>query len=661
MGLADLLAHARRRRGLASMLQLARRRSPIPQDVRSAIERVVRSAPAGARPSALIGQVRSLLDGDSLRVLAEHPGVVLAELRARVPGQPEVPLAPARRAPIAAEAFAGGGLYDLALTVEGIVVSEVCEIDEHAVASIRANLHPLARATDALVWSPSVPPGGLDVLTGGPPCQPFSKGRAMDVSDSLKGPADPRNMYPRVLEWVADAQPRIVCLENSAQLADDPEYRAYTAWWLKQLRELGYEGTVWRLSAASYGTPQNRLRAWVVAWPSGAPWGQVLRSPPPETYGKPGSEGVRSGRLLPWTRVFDRLNSGCCAGWGLTTCVNLGNVEGSCIFCVDGINYQPAPNTTRDELRVEVTPRRAEAMASKIDGQRFKIEKFRPAVASVASAWRQLRGDERRLTEYLAPTVIKRFSSGWEHGLLVPEGLGEWGDVDRGDPVAVKAWVSQLRGMGVRDAAKLQDVPQWYQFSGSRSQQLAQIGNGIPVNMGRAVARHLLRALGYTVPLPGSMAAGDLDTYRGPTSGLWPLDRLDPCAGLTAPLGYVESTPELQRVPYREPTPQQRRQRPNVTRQAFEQQRPFRERVQRRVAAIGADETRERHVPRQQRVGYWKPTPQSGTETYVHDWSWRPSRPRDAPPGFTDLQEFRAWVEGEDERVYEHYAKIYGW
>jgi len=70
------------------------------------------------------------------------------------------------KAPRAAEAFTGGGLYSLALHAEGFDVVETCEYNRDAVATLQINLYPDARQCDAREWTP---PGDLDLLTGGPP------------------------------------------------------------------------------------------------------------------------------------------------------------------------------------------------------------------------------------------------------------------------------------------------------------------------------------------------------------------------------------------------------------------------------------------------------------------------------------------------------------
>lgn len=606
---------------------------------------------------------RSVPEGIKTRkVWADWPEAARAALFAQLMGPP-VP-----RPPQAVSVFSGGGLYDLALFLEGIEVQETAEIEPRAVETLRANLHPRAVPTDALLWTPTATPvDGLDILTGGPPCQPFSQGRNLGRGYGPAGPADPRNMYPRVLDWVADSTPRIVCLENSAQLAKDPEYRTYIDWWFSQLDALGYAGTLWVISAASYGTPQARWRAWAVAWPKGASWGSGLRTAPPATHGRPGTKRVESGELLPWTRAFDRLNSGCCAGYGLTTCNNLGNRNGRCATCVAGVNYDPAPNYNVNEMRANLTQAAVKGASSWKDPEAgwgaaeektgaLRIQSFRPVAALAATAWEQLKTDAKRLTRYLAPTVTVRILKGAPYGLLVPEGADPWGSVDRYDRASVEGYVSQLKQMSVRDAAKLQDVPQWYRFEGPRTEQYRQIGNGIPVNMGRAVAAHLLRALDYPTPLPDSVAAQSL-------RGLWPLDRVDICASFPGLLGYADALPFHAWRQKPRLTTQQRRRRPFPTSEEFQAMKRARQQVGRRVAAIHPQATRQ--DPRFIELGYWKSQRggagqmAAGQQIYVHDPTWVPQSSLEPPPGFADLNGFLHWVQAQDPAVVNHYRAVY--
>ncbi len=112
-----------------------------------------------------------------------------------------------------------------------------------------------------------------------------------------------------------------------------------------------------------------------------------------------------------------------------------------------------------------------------------------------------------RKTRWLAPTLTASLAKGAPMGLLLEPGA----TFHQG--ATVQEYQS-LRRMTVREAAKLMDVPQWYIFRGPIREQYRQIGNGVPVNMARAIARHVLNAFGRKVPEPRSLAT-DAD------AGLW--------------------------------------------------------------------------------------------------------------------------------------------
>ena len=197
-----------------------------------------------------------------------------------------------------------------------------------------------------------------------------------------------------------------------------------------------------------------------------------------------------------------------------------------------------------------------------------------------------------------------------------------------------------------REAAKLQDVPQWWAFTWDegdarteaqqRKAVFRQIGNGIPVNMGRAAVRQVLGALGYQTPIPGSMAASEV-------SGLWPTSRVDPCVKFNAPyavVGALWDTEAYEREyaarKGREPrlptkpslTREERAQRPIVDEQAwarFREQRAFQE----------------------QRRPYWHDPFASGVEEY--NWAAIARHTflaGEIPPGMEGSAEFIRELEG---------------
>ncbi|MFF2431075.1 DNA cytosine methyltransferase [Streptomyces mirabilis] len=71
--------------------------------------------------------------------------------------------------------------------------------------------------------------GEVDVLAGGPPCQPFSAGGV------AKGDEDKRNMFPAVFKAVRDMRPKVVLCENVRGLLRD-SFSDYFAYILNELR-----------------------------------------------------------------------------------------------------------------------------------------------------------------------------------------------------------------------------------------------------------------------------------------------------------------------------------------------------------------------------------------------------------------------------------------
>lgn len=396
---------------------------------------------------------------------------------------------------------AGAGIYSLAFILEGIEAGEVCEIDPDALATIRRNIDPAprnsARPVDAHTWTPAVPEGGLDVLYGGPPCQPWS------TAGAGKGQRDERDLFPEVIRLATQTTPRVICVENVGSYSQDKEggrgilaakHRDYVEAWWQDLRAAGYEGVIWALLAADYGTPQARPRVFFVAWPKGASWGERLREPPPATHAPP--DVAKELGLLPWVSGFDRLNEGCCRGYGYHSCAYLNNLMGMCEGCWDGQSYQEAEN----ESAVELTegelaylfrdPRRVSRHPwSDLAGERLPSS---VEVRMGGKAWH---------SRWLAPTMTANMAKGVPYNVLhAPDGP---------------------RKISVREAAKLMDLPQWWVFAGKPRAQARQVGNGVSLATGRAVARHLVRAFGRKVqPEP---RVEDLGLWSsGCNVGPWP-------------------------------------------------------------------------------------------------------------------------------------------
>ena len=670
-----------------------------PSGYREAFDRAMAavSRQQDPRPSFVLARVRELVARDR-RLKAwvqENPAVVMMEARAKLPRQPSTPLTPPPRQrkidpvsvgitgivapgvnklvdrPIAAEAFSGGGLLGCALWLEGVYVSELCEWDEWAVKTLKTNIHEHAVSSDALEWNPSVPDGGLDLLCGGPPCTDFSPARDLGGGVNLVANSN-RNLYPRVLEWIADTQPRVVAMENTANVATSrvrgirrsfvvqppgagsgnigPFFRS---WW-RNLDRLGYEGVFWVMYAPDYGTPQNRTRAWVIAWPKGAPWGETLRTIPEPTFEHPASVAVASGKKLPWVSAFDRLLSGCCGGYGFSDCINACYLEGACATCIDGARYERAPNMGGAQGRRAPSASVVRRMAgvfergSGADALRLKALGFIDLTPWNAFARRQVVpefGD--RVTDWLSRAITSNIAKDDIQALMAPPDMPKavWEGRYSRDGRERRRFVKHMVRASVRDAAKLQDVPNFWLFEGGKNAAFQQVGNGIPVNMGRTVVRSILGALGYPVPIPGTESAE-------PFNGCWPMDAVDPCAGLKAPVAYPgDGGLSIVDVLVAKDQREQRQ---------FARRRPVIDH-----AALSRRMQRQRES--RQRRPYWREAyPGAGVEDYQWDLlvDWTPVSLDDLPPGFEDWNEASNIVQGQmgDRgflRLTNHFARVY--
>jgi DNA (cytosine-5)-methyltransferase 1 len=157
------------------------------------------------------------------------------------------------------EICAGGGGQSLGLEQAGFAHEAVLELDQAACATLRANrgsewkiIEDDVRNLDGRGFA------GIDLLSGGVPCPPFS------IAGKQLGSDDDRDLFPQALRLITQARPRAVLLENVRGLAAGrfSEYRAQV---VDRLHGLGYR-TWWNVVQASdHGVPQLRPRFVLVA------------------------------------------------------------------------------------------------------------------------------------------------------------------------------------------------------------------------------------------------------------------------------------------------------------------------------------------------------------------------------------------------------------
>ena len=128
-----------------------------------------------------------------------------------------------------------------------------CEIDQKCQAVIRhhwpeAAIHSDIHDFDGRQYA------GVDLLTAGFPCQPYS------VAGKRHGKKDDRALWPQVLRVIRDARPRWVVAENVAGII-----RMELDGVLSDLEDEGYSCWAFVIPACAVDAPHRRDRVWIVA------------------------------------------------------------------------------------------------------------------------------------------------------------------------------------------------------------------------------------------------------------------------------------------------------------------------------------------------------------------------------------------------------------
>lgn len=178
--------------------------------------------------------------------------------------------------------FSGAMGLDLGLEAAGIEVLLTCEVDKMCRQTITANRPDIAMLGD--IWSYSTSDiraaaglkesDDIDVIVGGPPCQAFS------TAGSRRGFKDERgNVLLRFLSVITELRPKFAVIENvrgllSAPLMHTPHIERGDGWTptpeerpggalfhiIKTLEQAGYGVSFNLYNSANFGVPQNRER-----------------------------------------------------------------------------------------------------------------------------------------------------------------------------------------------------------------------------------------------------------------------------------------------------------------------------------------------------------------------------------------------------------------
>ena len=172
--------------------------------------------------------------------------------------------------------FSGAMGLDLGLNAAGLRVAVSQDIDRWCVETIRRNQHIAIEGDirelvaqdptcDHFLRTAGLSAGAVFAVVGGPPCQSFS------TAGKRKGVEDARGqLYQEFIKVVAALRPRFFIMENVKGLASMPSdpadktSRPVLETILTEFKALGYHTVHGVLDAVHYGTPQFRERLVII-------------------------------------------------------------------------------------------------------------------------------------------------------------------------------------------------------------------------------------------------------------------------------------------------------------------------------------------------------------------------------------------------------------
>ncbi|WWC68575.1 uncharacterized protein I206_102505 [Kwoniella pini CBS 10737] len=193
------------------------------------------------------------------------------------------------------------------------------------------------------------PPGSVFLMTGGPPCQGHSR---VNPQNNASIPGGARSRDPRNDElWVMLAEvyrlrPYIVIIENVAAFKDekggdkgDGMNSNYARSAMKDLARNGYSSRLGLLDSRSYGSPQNRVRLFILAVKDGLP----LPDFPAPTHSNPKVTATifgndKNGKIQPF--YIGQRNT---PGTALHSAVTIKDAIGD----LEAFEYLPLPGVAR--------------------------------------------------------------------------------------------------------------------------------------------------------------------------------------------------------------------------------------------------------------------------------------------------------------------------
>jgi DNA (cytosine-5)-methyltransferase 1 len=377
---------------------------------------------------------------------------------------------------LAADLFSGAGGLSLGLEAAGYRVVLAVDHDAEAVETYRH--HHGGLTVDWDLGDPDVVAqvadlirsAGVELLAGGPPCQPFSKaGRSMIRHQVRAGERQPhderRDLWRSFMEVVRLARPPAVVMENVPDMALDKEMFIFRTM-VHELEELGYAVHARLVDTWRYGVPQFRQRLIIVALADGTAFDWPAEVP---------------DRPTVWNAIGDL--PAVEGGWRPE-----GGADGWTPYDAPVTDFQKqmregVPNRDRGKLFDHITrPVRED------DARAFEV-------MDTGTRYSELPAEVKRYRQDIFNDKYKRLDENGRSRTITAHIAkdGYWYIHPR-----------QNRTLTVREAARLQTFPDWFRFAGPPSAAFRQIGNAVPPMLGEHLGGAVRTALGTPRPADAS-------------------------------------------------------------------------------------------------------------------------------------------------------------
>lgn len=367
---------------------------------------------------------------------------------------------------LAVDLFSGAGGLSLGLERAGWTVAAAVDFDERALQTHAANFPGMSLHMD--LGNPDerdrlveiLAPAKIDLVAGGPPCQPFSRAGRSKIRSLVehhgRDPHDRRKeLWSAYLDVVKRLRPRAVLMENVPDMGLGDDFFVVRTI-EEQLEDLGYATQIRLVDAWKYGVPQHRKRLILLA--------------------------RNDVECFSWRKELEHDQR-------TTLRDAIGDLPVLPVVPTERVGQRELPYEEPSELSKFAQDMRKWARKDRVWDHMTR--RVRADDAEIFSSM-----DSTTLYSQISPE-LQRYKA--DHFTDKYKKL-DWSDLSRSITAHIAKdgyWYihpdqEQPRTLTVRESARVQTFPDKFRFAGTRSDAFRQIGNAVPPLLGEAAAEALL-------------------------------------------------------------------------------------------------------------------------------------------------------------------------